>query len=217
MSSESGLNTFRDNDGLWEKHRVEDVASPHAWKKNPELVLRFYNQRRKQLNKALPNKAHLAIAKLQEKYKVNIITQNVDDLHERAGSKNVLHLHGELKKSRSTLDPNLIYSIEGDDLNIGDRCELGSQLRPHVVWFGEEVPNMESAFKLISKADILLVIGTSLMVYPAAGLIHFAPVVAKKYLIDPNAPAVPSKLGFEIIKAKAEEGMESLLDSKLQK
>lgn len=210
MSAESGLNTFRDNNGLWENHRVEDVATPQAWQKNPEQVLRFYNQRRKQLNKAKPNKAHLAIAELQGKYNVFVITQNVDDLHEQAGSENVLHLHGELKKSQSSINPKLVYPIKGDDLNMGDVCELGSQLRPHVVWFGEAVPNMEKAYRLTSDADILIVIGTSLNVYPAAGLIHFVPSSAEKFLIDPKTPDIDSNLGFNILNCTAESGMEML-------
>lgn len=213
MSAESGLNTFRDNMGLWENHRIEDVATPQAWAKDPEQVLRFYNQRRKQLNNAKPNKAHLAIAKLEEKYVVKVITQNVDDLHERAGSSEVIHLHGELKKARSTKNPDLIHSIESDELKLGDFCELGSQLRPHVVWFGEEVPNMQIAYNIISKADILLVIGTSLNVYPAAGLLDFVPKAAKKFLIDPNAPSISKELDFNIIGETAERGMEFLISN----
>ena len=210
MSAESGLNTFRDNNGLWENHRVEDVATPQAWRKDPEQVLRFYNQRRKQLNRAKPNKAHMAIAQLEEKFEVSIITQNVDDLHEQAGSKNVLHLHGELKKAQSSQNPNLVYKIEGDELNIGDKCELGSQLRPQVVWFGEAVPNMEKAYSIVSGADILIVIGTSLNVYPAAGLVNFAPMASKKYLIDPNPAEIHPNLNFSIIENTAEKGMEEL-------
>lgn len=211
MSAESGLNTFRDNNGLWENHRVEDVATPQAWQRDPVQVLRFYNQRRKQLNNAVPNQAHLAIAELEKKYKVTVITQNVDDLHEQAGSNNVLHLHGELKKAQSSKNPKFVYPIEGDELNLGDKCDLGSQLRPHIVWFGEAVPNMEKAYSIVSGANTLIVIGTSLNVYPAAGLVHAAQKDAKKFLIDPNPAEVSADLGFKIIKSGAGEGMKSLI------
>ena len=215
MSAESGLNTFRDNGGLWENHRVEDVATPAAWRKDPEQVLRFYNQRRKQLREAAPNKAHLAIADLEKNYDVTVITQNVDDLHEQAGSTDVLHLHGELKKAQSSLDPKLVYPIKGDELNIGDKCEKGSQLRPNVVWFGEAVPKMEKAYSIVSAADVFVVVGTSLNVYPAAGLIHAVPVGAKKYIIDPQAATIAEELGFTIMKATAVEGIKILIDNYL--
>ncbi|NLF43459.1 MAG: NAD-dependent deacylase, partial [Bacteroidales bacterium] len=168
ISAESGIKTFRDSDGLWENHNVNDVATPQAWKRNPELVQQFYNERRKQLSEVKPNDAHYALVKLEEKYDVQVITQNVDDLHERAGSSKVLHLHGELKKARSTKDENLIYDIKGWELKMGDLCEKGSQLRPHIVWFGEAVPMIDTAALLSSKADIFIVVGTSLNVYPAA-------------------------------------------------
>lgn len=187
VSAESGLKTFRDNDGLWNNHKVEDVATPEAWAENMDLVLDFYNQRRKQLYEVEPNPAHHAIADLEKKYDVRVITQNIDDLHERAGSTSVLHLHGELKKVRSSRDPSLIIDLEGWELKRGDLCELGSQLRPHVVWFGESVPNIIPAAEIASTADILIIVGTSLQVYPAAGLIHYVPKEAKKYLIDPGA------------------------------
>ena len=174
ISAESGIRTFRDSGGLWEEHRIEDVATPEAWQRNQELVLEFYNQRRKQLYDCNPNAGHYALVKLEEKYDVQIITQNVDDLHERAGSTKVLHLHGELKKARSTTNPELIYDIKGWELKKGDKCERGSQLRPHIVWFGEEVPNIVTAAQISSKADIYIVIGTSLNVYPAAGLMSYA-------------------------------------------
>jgi len=172
MSAESGISTFRDNNGLWENHRIEDVASPEAWIRNPKMVLEFYNQRRKQLFEVEPNAGHHALVQLEEKYDVQIVTQNVDDLHERAGSSHVLHLHGELKKVRSTVDPSLIYELVHWELKLGDKCEKGSQLRPHIVWFGEAVPMIDKATELVKTADIFMVIGTSMVVYPAAGLIH---------------------------------------------
>ena len=204
VSAESGLKTFRDNDGLWENYHVEDVATPMAWKRDQELVLRFYNERRKQVRSALPNNAHLAIASLQEKFDVHVVTQNIDDLHERAGSKKVLHLHGEILKARSTADSNLIIDIPGDELNVGDTCRYGSQLRPHIVWFGEMVPELETAALLVSKAEILMVVGTSLQVYPAAGLIHYAPPHAEKFLIDPGEFTLP---GFTFVQKKAGTGV----------
>lgn len=160
ISAESGLKTFRDSDGLWENYRIEDVATPQAWKKDRNLVLQFYNERRKQVISAKPNAAHIALAELETKFDVHIVTQNIDDLHERAGSQKILHLHGEILKSRSTVDPHLIYTINGDVINEGDKCELGSQLRPHIVWFGEMVPALEDAAYIVSKADILIVVGT---------------------------------------------------------
>lgn len=190
ISAESGIATFRGADGLWEGHRIEDVATPEAWQKDQALVLEFYNQRRRNVVDANPNAAHQILAQLDADYDVQVITQNVDDLHERAGSKNILHLHGQIRKSRSTKDPSLIYDIKSTELNIGDFCELGSQLRPHIVWFGEAVPAIEKAAEIISDADIVLIIGTSMQVYPAAGLVHFAPETAKIFVIDPNAPEV---------------------------
>ena len=174
ISAESGLRTFRDSDGLWENHRIEDVATPEAWFKDPELVLKFYNDRRKQVNEAKPNDAHFALAKLESHYEVNIITQNIDDLHERAGSSNVHHLHGEINKARSTSDPSLIYKLDHWEMKMGDTCDQGSQLRPHIVWFGEAVPMIEYVIPYVETADKLLVIGTSLAVYPAAGLLSLA-------------------------------------------
>jgi NAD-dependent deacetylase len=212
VSAESGLKTFRDNDGLWHEHRVEDVATPQAWERDMDLVNRFYNERRKNLAEARPNAAHLALARLEEKFDVQIITQNVDDLHERGGSSKVLHLHGELKKVRSSVDPSLVYELEGWELKRGDLCEKGSQLRPHIVWFGEPVPLITEAVRLVEKADILIIIGTSLQVYPAAGLVHYAFAGAPKYYIDPNAAAVPSIPGLEIIRKKAGEGVPELVE-----
>ncbi len=174
VSQESGLKTFRDMGGLWEQYDVTDVASLEAWERDPELVLRFYNERRKKLWEAEPNAAHLEIARLEEFFDVDVVTQNVDDLHEQAGSNRVLHLHGELRKARSTADPDLVYTLTHWELNTGDLCEKGSQLRPHIVWFGEQVPYIGKAASLVAGADILVIIGTSLAVYPAAGLVDFA-------------------------------------------
>lgn len=173
ISAESGIKTFRDDNGMWKQYRFEELASPQAWARDPELVLEFYNMRRKQLLEVEPNAAHNALVKLEEKYDVQIVTQNVDDLHERAGSKSILHLHGEIRKARSTIDESMIYDIEGWELKIGDMCEKNSQLRPHVVWFGEAVDNIMPAAKIAETADIFLVIGTSLVVNPAAGLINY--------------------------------------------
>jgi NAD-dependent deacetylase len=210
VSAESGIKTFRDSGGLWEEYRIEDVATPQAWQRDPTLVLDFYNQRRRQVLDAKPNAAHVAIAELQKKYDVQVITQNIDDLHERAGSKNVLHLHGEIRKSRSTLNPSLVYDIEGTELIIGEKCTLGSQLRPHIVWFGEQVPMMDAAITLAETADIFIVIGTSLQVYPAAGLISHAPYDAVMYLIDPNATKIPYLPNITIIKETAGTGVPAL-------
>jgi NAD-dependent deacetylase len=192
MSAESGVRTFRDANGLWEQHRIEDVATPEAWVRDPELVLRFYNQRRRQLFDVEPNAGHLALAALEERCTVHVITQNVDDLHERAGSRSVLHLHGELRKVRSVQHAHLIYSWD-KDLHMGDCCELGTQLRPHIVWFGEEVPMIVPAAEIAAAADVFVIIGTSLQVYPAAGLMHYAPRGIPVYYIDPN-PSVNAEL-----------------------
>lgn len=214
ISQESGLKTFRDMDGLWENYAVEDVASIDGWYRNPELVLDFYNQRRKQLFEAKPNAGHFGIADLEKWFDVSVITQNVDDLHERAGSIKVLHLHGELRKVRSTIDPGLIYILDGWELKMGDKCEKGSQLRPHIVWFGEAVPAIYEAIPLVENADIVVVIGTSLAVYPAAGLVHYAKPGAPVFVVDPNRPDVALKnvvyidekagTGVEILKLKLE-------------
>jgi NAD-dependent deacetylase len=212
VSAESGIRTFRDSDGLWEEYRIEDVATFDAWKRNPDLVLEFYNQRRRQLATVEPNAAHCALVRLEQKYNVQIITQNVDNLHERAGSKNILHLHGELTKVRSTLDDNLIIDIGYRDVVLGDKCSKGSQLRPHIVWFGEAVPNIEIAAQFTTGADIIMVIGTSLNVYPAAGLLHYAPPHIPKYLIDPNAGQMVSARSLTIIKEKAGTGVPALVE-----
>ncbi|MCT3801749.1 NAD-dependent deacylase [Elizabethkingia anophelis] len=185
ISAESGIKTFRDSNGLWENHKIEDVASPEGFARNPELVLEFYNLRRRQLSEVNPNEAHYILAELQKDFDVHIITQNVDDLHERAGSENIIHLHGELKKARPVNDEESIIPWEGD-LNLGDLDENGIQLRPHIVWFGEMVPEMENAATIASTADILLVIGTSLQVYPAASLLHYVPTGCEIFVIDPH-------------------------------
>jgi NAD-dependent deacetylase len=187
ISAESGIPTFRDSDGLWKKYRFEELASPEAWQRDPELVLDFYNMRRKNILEARPNNAHTALVKLEQYFDVQIITQNVDDLHEKAGSSKILHLHGEITKARSTVDPNLVYNIEGWQLNYGDKCEKGSQLRPHIVWFGEPVVMIEPAVEMTQRADIFLVVGTSLVVYPAASLLNFVDHHTPKFLVDPKA------------------------------
>jgi len=206
MSAESGVATFRGAGGLWEGHKVTDVATPQAWQKNPELVLEFYNQRRKNVLEAEPNKGHLILAELEQYCSVNIVTQNIDNLHERAGSTQVLHLHGEITKSRSTLDPSLVYEIDGWELKTGDLCEKESQLRPHIVWFGEAVPELENAAHIVAEADVLIVIGTSLQVYPAAGLIDFITPGKPVVVIDPNSPLV-SEDNVTYYKCGGSEGM----------
>jgi len=208
ISAESGLATFRDSGGLWEGYKVEDVATPEAWQRNPELVLEFYNQRRKSALAAKPNRGHEILAELQDDFDVTVITQNVDNLHERAGSTNVKHLHGSLFESRSTLDPSLVYPIKGWELNLGDKCERGSQLRPNIVWFGEMVPMMDFAARVASSADLFLVIGTSMVVYPAAGLINYVPLEVAKYIIDPKKPDVVATPSASFITEKASVGME---------
>jgi len=213
ISAESGLSTFRDAGGLWEGYDVYQVASPDGWAKDPELVLRFYNERRRQLQNVQPNAAHFALAALQEKYEVVIITQNVDNLHERAGSTNIMHLHGELTKARSTIPPYNLYEIGYKDINIGDQCEKGGQLRPDVVWFGESVPLMTDAALVASSADILIVVGTSLVVYPAAGLLDYVPREAYKYIIDPAKPNVYGiHKNLEFISEKATTGTPPLVE-----
>ncbi len=210
MSEESGIPTFRASDGLWENHRIEDVATPEAWMRNPQLVQEFYNKRRKGVIEAEPNKGHLLLKELEKQHEVVVITQNIDDLHERAGSSNIIHLHGMIRKSQSSINPNLTYDINGWELKFGELCELGSQLRPHVVWFGEQVPMLDVAAKEISDADVLVVIGTSLKVYPAASLIHFTKAGAELIVIDPERPeTLPSYATY--IPAIASKGIESLV------
>ncbi len=212
ISAESGLRTFRDSDGLWENHRVEDVASPEGWRRNPELVLEFYNQRRKQAREAVPNAAHTALAQLEDSFEVHIVTQNVDDLHERAGSSRVLHLHGELFTVRSSVREYLVYPLEainpnGWELNLGDLCEAGFQLRPHIVWFGEMVPEIERAAELCAQADLFMVVGTSLNVYPAAGLLEYVPQGVPTFVIDPHLPEVAPRPNLHLIAEKAGVGV----------
>lgn len=206
ISAESGISTFRGTDGLWEGRRIEEVASPEGWKRNPELVLDFYNRRRRQLLGVEPNEAHRLLAALEEKFDTWIITQNVDDLHERSGSTQVIHLHGELRKSRSSYDESVIYDCDTDIL-LGDTCELGSQLRPHIVWFGEMVPRMDDAIRITRQADVFIVIGSSLVVYPAASLIHHTRKEVPKFLIDLNIPDFPGIENITCIQDKATSGV----------
>lgn len=189
ISAESGIKTFRDSDGLWENHRVEDVATPEAWHQDPELVLGFYNARRQQIRKAEPNPAHLALVELEKAFQVTVITQNIDDLHERAGSSTVLHLHGEILKARSTLDARLVYNLGHNDIHAGDICDKGSQLRPHIVWFGEDVPMYPVAHEITQTADLVIVVGTSLQVQPASFLASAAPAHIARIVVDPKAEA----------------------------
>lgn len=217
VSAESGIKTFRDNDGLWEEYNVMDVATPEAWNANRELVTRFYNLRRTQLATVQPNPAHIALAELESHFPVHIITQNVDDLHERAGSSNVLHLHGELTKMRSTVHPSNVYEVGYTEMSAEARCDKGTLLRPHIVWFGEEVPLIGEAAELVSRADIVIVIGTSLNVYPAAGLLHYAPRRSEKYLVDPgdhNPNLVP---GLVFIQEAAGKALPLLVEKLIRK
>jgi len=212
ISAESGLQTFRDGDGLWENHRIEDVATPDAWRRDPELVLRFYNMRRAACLAAQPNAAHIGLAKLEEKHDVVIVTQNIDDLHERAGSSNVLHLHGEITKMRSELDDEKLYPFDREIL-IGDKALDGGQFRPHVVWFGEAVPNIEIAFPLVNEwAEIVVLIGSSLAVYPAAGLLKYAAAHIPKYVLDRKIPDVNGITNITKIEKTATEGIAELLN-----
>lgn len=210
ISAESGIRTFRDMGGLWEEYDVMEVASPEGWRKNPQLVLKFYNERRRQLSDVKPNSGHTAFAEAEQDFIVNIITQNVDDLHERAGSTNILHLHGELKKARSTANPSNILDIGYSDINWGDTCDKGYQLRPHIVWFGEDVPAMTDAIKLVQSAEIFAVVGTSLNVYPAAGLVDYVPKCCPIYLVDPNDISVWRR-DVTVIKEKASIGVPRML------
>ena len=211
ISAESGLKTFRDSSGLWENHKIEDVATPQAWKANPEIVLEFYNQRRLQASKAQPNEAHVSLVVLEKYFNVTIVTQNVDDLHERAGSSNVIHLHGELKKARSSKNASLVYQINKKRIEIGDLCEEGNQLRPHIVWFGEEVPMIQKVIPYFQFAEIVIVVGTSLSVYPASGLVDYVSSNADCYYIDPNAKENMNNINFKIIPQNAEKGVKNLV------
>jgi NAD-dependent deacetylase len=208
ISAESGIPTFRDSGGLWEGYPVEEVATPQGWMRNPALVLDFYNQRRKNALNVKPNRGHEILAELEQEYDVTIITQNVDNLHERAGSSNIIHIHGSLFESRSTLDESLVYPISGWELKVGDRCERGSQLRPNIVWFGEMVPLMEDAAAVASRADIFLVVGTSMVVYPAAGLIDYVAEEVPKFIVDPKTPEVRASHNIYFIPEIASVGME---------
>jgi NAD-dependent deacetylase len=210
ISAESGIPTFRDSNGLWEGYDVMEVATPEGWQKNPALVLDFYNQRRRKALEVKPNRGHEILSELQEHFDVTIVTQNVDNLHERAGSKKVIHLHGSLFESRSCADESLVYPINGWELNLGDKCAKGSQLRPNIVWFGEMVPLMEVAAQHASQADIFLVVGTSMVVYPAAGLIDYVPMETMKYVVDPKLPEMRSMPYLKMIQERASTGMEKI-------
>lgn len=218
ISAESGINTFRDADGLWEGHDVMEVASPQGWQQNPELVLNFYNQRRQQLSSVKPNDGHLALVELAKYFNVSIITQNVDDLHERAGSKQVLHLHGELLKSQSSQNANLVYSCT-EDIVLGDQCELGAQLRPFIVWFGEQVPMLDQAIEQVMIADTIIIVGTSMQVYPAASLAQYAKAGSKIYYLDPQ-PAVNDAVNYltnlTVITDTAVNGLPTLVKQLIQ-
>ena len=207
ISAESGLKTFRDSDGLWEGYNIEDVATPQAWRKNPDLVQQFYNERRKNVLDAQPNAAHFALATLEKDFDVTVITQNIDDLHERAGSTDVVHLHGVITRSQSSKNPNLTYSINGWEIKMGEVCELGSQLRAHVVWFGEAVPMIEKAAMICTEAEVFMLVGTSLAVYPAAGLLDYVPDETPKYIVDPKIPAISSVQNLIKVEEKATVGV----------
>jgi NAD-dependent deacetylase len=211
VSAESGLKTFRDSDGLWEGYDVREVATPRAWKKNPALVLEFYNQRRKSALEAQPNAAHFGLASMQDDFDVTIITQNIDDLHERAGSKKVLHLHGSIFKMRSEFDKSLVYDIRGD-INLGDKASDGHQLRPDIVWFEEPVPMIELAIPVVLSADVFVVVGTSLVVYPAAGLVNYAPMDIPKYVIDKKIPSTSDVMNVTNIEKPATLGVKDLIE-----
>lgn len=217
ISAESGIPTFRDADGLWEGHDIMEVATPEAWERNPALVLEFYNQRRKAALNVLPNQGHQALADLEQDFEVTVITQNVDNLHEKAGSSRVIHLHGELFKSRSCTDESLCYDMDGWELKLGDCCEKGSQLRPHIVWFGEAVPMMEVAIEEALTADIFMVIGTSMLVYPAAGLINFVGEEVPKYIVDPKLPELSTRPNLHLVQKKAGEGVPEVAQELIRK
>ena len=215
ISAESGLKTFRGADGLWRGYRPEEVACPEAWRRTPGLVLDFYNERRRAVREAVPNAAHRALVELERGYDVRIVTQNVDDLHQRAGSLSVLHLHGEIRKARSTQDPALVTHLGDGDIHLGDRCDLGSQLRPHIVWFGEMVPAMDEAAALVAGADVLLVVGTSLVVYPAASLVFEARKDARRIVVNPEIPEAVTGAGFEAVAKPATVGMPEVVNGLL--
>ncbi|MDB5273760.1 MAG: npdA [Chitinophagaceae bacterium] len=212
ISAESGIKTFRDSGGLWEGYDIQEVATPEGFYKNPALVLDFYNMRRKQALTAEPNAGHLALVELEKHFQVHVITQNVDNLHEKAGSSQILHLHGELFKSRSTSNPSLVYDVQGWELKLGDTCERGSQLRPHIVWFGEAVSAMDQAIKEVRKADVLIIVGTSMQVYPAAGLIDYAAQGIPIYVIDPNMPSINARPNLHLITQPASIGLTDVVN-----
>ena len=216
ISAESGLKTFRGDGGLWEGHRVEDVATPAAWARDPALVLEFYNERRRQVRAARPNAAHTALVELEQAYDVHVVTQNVDDLHERAGSSQVLHLHGEIMLARSTRDPNYTAALGEADIHLGDTCPLGSQLRPHIVWFGEDVPALGHAARIVERADVFLCVGTSLQVYPANSLIFATPRRARRIVINPEVPDLVPQDVCECIAKPASTGVPELVASLLR-
>lgn len=213
ISAESGIATFRGSGGLWEGHNVTEVASPEGWRKSRELVLEFYNQRRRQMVTCSPNQGHLDLVELEQYFDVQIITQNIDDLHERAGSSKILHLHGEILYARSTVDPSLIYYLEGGkDINIGDKCERGSQLRPHIVWFGEDVTMFREAVRLSAEADIFMVVGTSLVVYPANTLVSYSPEDCPVYIVDPGEPEFVKESRVKFVQQPATTGIRSIME-----
>lgn len=215
ISAESGIKTFRDSDGLWEGHDIMEVATPEGWQKNPALVLDFYNQRRRNLYEVAPNRAHEVLVELEKYFEVVIITQNVDDLHERAGASNVLHLHGELLKVRSEIDPNTLYETDPNnpDLHLGDTCPKGGQLRPHIVWFGEAVPMIEAAIAHCQSADLFVIVGTSLVVYPAAGLLEYTPPFIPCFLVDKKIPPLESRKNIQVYEGKAGEMLPKLAEN----
>lgn len=209
-SAESGLKTFRDSDGLWEGYDINEVATATAWRRNPQLVLEFYNMRRRTVKEVKPNAAHYGIAELEKDYDVTVITQNIDDLHERGGSTKVVHLHGEILKMRSEKDERLVYPIDGD-IKMGDLAEDGAQLRPHIVWFEEAVPMIETAVEIVKKAELFVILGTSLVVYPAAGLVDYAPWEIPKYIVDKKIPYTTSIYNLTTIEKPATEGVKELV------
>ncbi len=213
ISAESGIATFRDANGLWEGHDVMEVASPEGWRKNKELVLDFYNQRRKNAHQAKPNRGHEILAELEKDFDVTVITQNVDELHEQAGSTNVIHLHGKLFESRSTLDENLVYKMNSWELKLGDKCEKGSQLRPNIVWFGEPVPMIEKAMEEAMRADYFVVVGTSLLVYPAAGLVHYVADNVPIYIVDVKIPDLPKRKNLHLIEERSSTGLAKVAEA----
>jgi NAD-dependent deacetylase len=212
ISAESGLKTFRDSDGLWEGYNIEDVATPEAWRRDPAFVQDFYNMRRKNVLEAKPNAAHYALAALENKYDVTIVTQNIDDLHERGGSTKVVHLHGIITRSQSSKNSNLTYPIDGWEIKMDEVCELGSPLRAHVVWFGEDVPMIETAAKICEQAELFILVGSSLAVYPAAGLVNYVPRSVPKYIVDPNIPYLSPNGSFIKIEEKATVGVPLLIN-----